>query len=144
MIDAVHVLPSLYGHILIPPAVYRELTTPTAPEKVRLWFQDRPSWIEIRELSGAVGQDLADFLDAGESEAIQLAKELQADLLLIDELAGRKLAIENGLRVIGLIGVLATAAQKALIDPEIAIKQIERTNFYISEDLIEFLRSSSK
>lgn len=144
LIDAVDLLPPLYGHILIPTAVHKELTASQAPVKVRAWCNEPPSWLEIREISDKVDPNLSEILDSGESEAIQLAKELDADLLLIDELAGRKIAVDNGPRVVGLVGVLATAARRGLIDVEEAILRIETTNFYISEDLIEFLRKSSK
>lgn len=93
---------------------------------------------------GKVSPAFSELLDIGESEAIQLAKDLNADLLLIDELAGRKIAVENGLSVIGLIGVLAAAARRGLIDTEDAIVRIKHTNFYVSDDLIEFLRKSTK
>jgi len=54
-------------------------------------------------------QRLCAELDLGEAEAIILAGELSADYLLMDETLGRKVAIREGLRVIGLLGVLLEA-----------------------------------
>jgi predicted nucleic acid-binding protein len=141
LIDEVDVLPLLYREIFVPQAVFQELTSPDAPDKVRKWFRSRPDWFEIRELTRVVPVALSDLLDKGESEAIQLATELNADLILIDELAGRRVAAENGLNVIGLIGVLAAASSRGLIDADDVAAKLERTNFFISKDLIEFLRN---
>ena len=54
-------------------------------------------------------------LGAGESEAMALALVLHADRVLLDELAGRKLALRLGVPVIGSVGVLLAAKRKSLI-----------------------------
>jgi uncharacterized protein len=58
---------------------------------------------------------LEDKLDRGEAEAITLAVELQADLLLMDERLGRAEAARFGLRFIGILGVLIEAKGRGLL-----------------------------
>ncbi len=144
LIGEVDILPQLYKEILVPPAVFAELTASDAPEIVRNWCRGRPEWFEIREPTENIRGKLPERLDKGESEAILLAKELYADLIIIDELAGRRFAAELGLVVIGLIGVLGEACRRGLIDADVVATKLEKTNFFISTDLIEFLRSSKK
>ena len=55
---------------------------------------------------------LQEQLDPGEAEVIVVALELEAELLLVDEKRGRRLAIDWGLEVTGLLGVLAEAKQR--------------------------------
>ena len=55
-------------------------------------------------------------LGAGESAAILHAKAIGAAVLL-DERAGRQLALDMGLMVTGTLGVLVRARQRGLIGP---------------------------
>jgi predicted nucleic acid-binding protein len=65
---------------------------------------------------------------------------LDANLLLIDEDDGRKVALRRGLGVTGLLGVLAVASREGLLDFESMIEQLRSTNFRMSERLIEQAR----
>ncbi len=74
------------------------------------WIKTKPA--SNRQLVQALRQDL----DAGEAEAIALALETQADLLLMDERIGRESARYFGLHFTGLIGILIEAKSQGLID----------------------------
>ncbi len=80
-----------------------------------------------------------DVLDAGEREAILLAQELSADLLLVDDKQARQAALDLHLSITGTIGVLDQAARRNLIDLRNVIDELQKTNFHISEDLIREL-----
>lgn len=58
---------------------------------------------------------LRNELDEGEADAITIACEIGADLLLIDEALGRKIAHQEGLRITGILGVLLDAKNQGLI-----------------------------
>lgn len=95
-------------------------------------------WIEVITVKEG---DLIDVLlltlDKGEAEAIALAKEMKADLLIIDELRGRKCAKQLNLNIIGLVGILLLAKQKGIIGSikEILTELQEKAGFWISEKL---------
>jgi predicted nucleic acid-binding protein len=78
-------------------------------------------------------------LGKGESEAISLAIELNADEVLIDEKKARNVAIERGLRVIGTLGILDKAASNGLIDLHQAISKLKQTSFRATSEMIEEL-----
>ena len=135
------VLPSLYQRVLIPLSVLDELRHPDAPKVVAAWLLDLPAWIEVRPTAGSPDAALAD-LDPGEREAIQLAQEQRADLLLIDERRGRLEAKRRGLATTGTLGVLLAAGQRGLIDAAAAYQRLAtKTNFRCSPELEQsFLR----
>ncbi|WP_211302262.1 DUF3368 domain-containing protein [Dyadobacter jiangsuensis] len=97
-------------------------------------------WIEIREVSSAsLLDELTELLDPGEAEAIVLATELPADLLLIDEIKGRAVATKMGLSVIGTLGALAEAKKKnyiTAVKPVIDVL-INQCGFWIKPSLVE-------
>jgi predicted nucleic acid-binding protein len=74
-------------------------------------------------------------LDRGEWEAIELAKELQANLLLIDEQSGVRVARELGFTVTGTLGVLVEAARSDLISIDEALARLSKTNFRRTPEL---------
>ena len=105
VIDGAHLLPALYGRVIIPPAVAEELMQERAPGVVRAWLASHPGWLEIRQPLLDLGPELN--LDKGEAEAIALAEEVAADLLLVDEWDARSEASRRNLRFIGTMRVLA-------------------------------------
>jgi len=123
----------IFRHVLIPRAVEQELTDPSTPDAVRQWMAQRPSWLEIRA-SRAPDPELARRLDQGEAEAIQLAIDLRADFLLIDEVRGRKVATARGLVVIGALGVLLESYRRRHIDNPLEI--LAQLRAEIHRDLI--------
>lgn len=139
LIDEIDILEKLYGQVVVPTAVFEELNAVAAPSKVKSWLVNHPEWFEVKGLTTEIGEDLK-FLDVGEGEAIQLAEELNADLLIMDERLGRKTAEEHGLRVVGTIGILALAKKKDLINLGEVFEKLENTNFYLSDKLKNFLR----
>jgi len=76
-------------------------------------------------------------LDRGEREAIALAEELAADLLLVDEWDARLEAERRHLRVVGTLRVLADGASRGLTDLEESFERLRHTNFRANSELLE-------
>lgn len=133
LIEQIDLLPRLYTRILFPPAVVTELKHPLAPRPVREWASDTPKWLEV--LSPKESLTLA-HLDLGETEAIALASEMRAELVLMDERAGRREAVRRGLRVAGTLAVLDEAAEAGLVDFDQVVAQLRRTTFRVSKAVI--------
>jgi predicted nucleic acid-binding protein len=114
-IGKLDLLHQLYDELLVPEAVWQEVVVEGAghpgADEVKT-----ASWIKMRAVTnGQLVQVLRQDLDAGEAEAIALALEVGAELLLMDEHLGRETARHLGLRYIGLIGILIEAKHKGLI-----------------------------
>lgn len=127
-IDQVHILETLFGKILIPEKVAKELQHPKTPQRVKNWMLVLPNWLEVRKA------DLTIFtpqkkIDDGEREAFALAIELNADAVLLDDKYALTEAKRLNLQTIALFTLFETAAARNLIDLPQTIEAIRQTNF---------------
>jgi predicted nucleic acid-binding protein len=131
---------NLFGHVVIPRAVELELTHPSAPAAVREWMAHPPNWIEVRDLSAPPGTPLIRHLDSGEAEAIQLAIDLIAGALIMDERIGRGMAKARNIPVIGILGILLESYRRgAISEPAKVLAELRAAGFRISQRLrLEF------
>ncbi len=113
--NQLHLLRQLYEIVLIPEAVYRELTNPSFSVAGATEVQTF-DWIQTRGVNDrTIVEALSNELDIGEAEAIALAVEIQADRVLIDERRGRLVAAKLNLRYTGILGILVEAKSQGLI-----------------------------
>jgi predicted nucleic acid-binding protein len=133
-IGRIDVLPALYGQVIIPLAVLRELQSPRAPVAIRKWISSPPAWLVTQEVIASFPG--ADDLDSGERDAIQLALDLGAQVL-IDERDGQRVAEHQGLKTTGTIGILEAADATALLQFDEAFNALLLTSFRISRRLIQ-------
>ena len=136
LVEEAEILRRLYENVLIPDAVAAELRASSAPRQVSEWMSRPPSWLRIVEVTAEEIVSVADELDLGERAAIALAERTGADLLLIDESAGRAEARRRSLRVTGTLGVLRAAAEAGLLDVRKTMSRLQATNFYVDEALL--------
>ena len=132
-------LPQLYGTISVPQAVWDEIVIYGNGQPGAAELQ-QAAWVHLNKISNSeLVHALRQELDAGEAEAIVLALESQADILLMDERLGRETAQHLGLRCVGLIGVLIEAKSKLLIPairPHLDLLR-EQAGFRISNSLYQ-------
>jgi len=114
-IGRLDLLQQLYREVTIPEAVWHEVVFEGAGQVGADIVKDA-TWIKTRAVTNKdLVRALRQELDAGEAEAIALAQETEAELLLMDDHLGRQTARHLGLRYTGLIGVLIEAKRKGLI-----------------------------
>jgi predicted nucleic acid-binding protein len=136
-IGRLDLLQLLYHQVLIPSAVYRELTISKMDLPPAIDLATMPWLIVATAKDQDRVQQLREELDPGEAEAIVLAIERRADLLLVDERRGRRTATAAGLTVTGLLGVVARAKQAGLIDlaKPVLDELIQVARFWIGPEL---------
>jgi predicted nucleic acid-binding protein len=90
--------------------------------------RDKLPGVEVIPIS-SVGKNRVNsqfgILHQGELAAIQLAHEIEADLILLDDLLARKEAKKNNLKVMGTLGVFLTASYNGFISTQLAIEKID-------------------
>ena len=135
LINETRILPALFGTVIIPPAVAAELSHPRTPAIVRDWLAARPDWLEVRSPK-RIDPTLR-IKDPGEKEAISLAMELNADVLLADDQKARRAARQRGLVVTGVVGVLELASARRMLALDDAFTRLRATNFLVTDDVLQ-------
>lgn len=138
-IHELNLLRDLFKIIYIPEAVYQELTRHGnhIPGSIEV---KTSNWIRVKKVPNMerVNKLFTENLHIGESEAIGLALHMNAHLLIMDERDGRKEAMNQGLRVTGMLGVFLKAKESKRIS---AVKpyldKLRLTNFKMSPQLYE-------
>jgi predicted nucleic acid-binding protein len=138
LIEAIDILPRLFGRVLIPEIVGAELSRPSTPLPVRAWLAAAPAWLERRAAPPAPGI-LPPQLGAGERAAIGLAQAIGDALLLIDDRAGIEAARARGVRATGTLGILVQAARSGLVDLPTAFERLKATNFRYRPAMLDAL-----
>jgi predicted nucleic acid-binding protein len=144
LIDAIELLPKLFTKVFTPPAVRAELLDPEAPAIVRAWAAQPPPWLDVRPVASVIDDPAWRALDAGEREALALARALGAELVLMDDRAAVVVARQQGLTVTGTLGVLDLAAQRGLADLAHAFARLRATTFRYRPEIMDALLAQNR
>ena len=129
--DLLNILKKIYGSIIIPKAVFDEVTAQ---------IKQNLDWITVETITNIEDRKMYKAkLHAGEVDVMILAQaDPKADLVIIDDNAAKKTAKYLGLTVTGTLGVLIKAKQSGIISSvKNAITKIQSNGFYINENIIK-------
>ena len=133
-LNRLNLLKQLYKQIYIPVAVFKEIEA----GKTKEYYKDLSEidWIIIVEIQDKQAVKYFLDLDFGEAEAIVLATEINADLIILDEKLGRFHAKHADLKVTGTIGILLKAKTEGIIlEIKPLLNELIRKDVWISEKL---------
>jgi uncharacterized protein len=112
-VGGLDILEKVFGKIIIAQTVYDEL----CQIKHQKTIVDSQLWISVLAAENRVIlAELQEKLDKGEAESIILAVEMNADYLVIDEIKGRTIAENMGVKIVGLLGTLIKAKEKGILE----------------------------
>jgi predicted nucleic acid-binding protein len=137
-IGQLDILKKMYGEILIPNAVYNELSA--KPDSIcKIEVDNSKDWIRVEEIKNQMAKSMYKTqLHEGEVEVMILAQEVNADLVIIDDANAKKHAKYLKLLVTGTLGVLIKAKQSGYVDKLKPMLQMMIENgIYISQDLVK-------
>jgi predicted nucleic acid-binding protein len=135
-IGKLELLQKLYGEILIPKEVFNEIES----GKNKEFYTDlsKIKWIKIEKIKNEKSLIYFLDLDKGEAEAIILATEKEADLIILDETLGRFHAKHAGMRITGTIGVLLKAKKMGfIVELKPLLFELRAKSVWLSDSFIE-------
>ena len=141
--NKLEILKEMYEHIIIPEAVYREVTEKDDIAAQRI--EAAREWIEVRKVDSNLDRRMYRAkLHEGEVEVMLLAQEIGADVVIIDDGAARKTAEYLELPLTGTLGVMIKAKQRGLLEAVMpVVQQMEQNGIFFSKELKEKIRKLS-
>ena len=136
-VSQLELLPNLYGTVIVPSAVEKELHA-GHERGVNVPEVSAIDWIQIRApMEGNLLPAVVD-LGRGEAEVIALGLELEGSLLVLDDQLARRIAKLNRLSFTGTIGVLVRAKLKGFL-PSVrpVLKELKKTTMWLPEELVK-------
>jgi len=135
-IGKLELLKEYFQIITIPEAVFRECVV-EGKDREEVVLIKSADWLKVSQVNDKKLVRLLQYsIDDGESEAITLALETGADLILLDDSDAREKARLYGLKMTGTVGILLRAKMEGRIESlRENLKRLKRTGFWIGHDL---------
>ena len=137
-LNRLELLTALFSKIHIPSAVLLEATVKgeyAEIEPIRS-FAMQHARVD-KAIDNALNRRLLSTLDAGEAQALVLARELQCGVLM-DEKRGRLVARRHGIPVVGVLGLLLQAKREGYLgELKSMLLQLQDSDYRLSEELVE-------
>ena len=139
-VGQIELLRRLYSEIMIPEAVFREVTE--KDDAVKQAVMQNLAWIKVSHVSEKADKRMYQAkLHDGEVEVMILAQEITADLVILDDRAARKTAEYLGLPLTGTLGILLKSKEKGFLSRVMTVvEDMERTGIDYSDALKEMIR----
>ncbi|GIL15397.1 MAG: DUF3368 domain-containing protein [Chloroflexota bacterium] len=138
-IERFNLLQQLFGEVYIPQAMYAESVIAGREEGGAKREVSGATWIKVINVQDRLAVEvLLDELDLGEAETIVLARELNADWVLMDERKARRKLMQLGINKIGTLGILLKAKQEGLLEnirPD--IEKLQQQSFRMSQSVVD-------
>jgi len=143
-INRTDLLKRLFHEIFIPGAVRQEIIS---GGKDTFGFREieNEQWIKPKNIENELAKKcLLTDIDDGEAEVIVLAEELKANIIVMDDRLGRKVARLRGFHVIGTLRLLMAAKERGIIaEVKPLVERLKEVGFWISDDVYKDILARS-
>lgn len=137
------ILQTMFDEVIIPHEVHQELlmgkTEKDFVNLMRITLYGEEKWLKVQHLQTSLNPALRGMLDLGEASVVQLASDMKADFVLIDERKARKIARSMyGLNVVGTARILVEAKKKGILETvKDLIDEMRAAGYWIADNIVE-------
>jgi len=137
------ILKELFDEVMIPYEVHQELLKGKSVKDfvnlMRITIYEKEKWIKVQKLKNPLNPALRGILDAGEASVIQLASDIKADFVLIDERKARKIARSMyGFQVVGTARILVEAKRKGIVETvKDLLDEMRAGGYWIGDNIVQ-------
>ena len=144
-IERLWILEKLFGRLIIPTAVHTDVVV-RGSGKPGASDVAEAGWIHVEQVRDtSFVEKLSSVLHRGEAEAIALAKEIGADLIILDDNLARSTARTGGLNVVGTLGLLRQAKVKGLVtELKPLLDNLKSAGFHMGDEYYEILEDAGE